>query len=84
MVICMQKATSSLTSFLRYCKVIADLLFWELWECLTISIKIFESLMLICMQNINFTLQVFLEILQQYCKFVTLSTLGIAGYAHPN
>ena len=34
-----KKATSSLTSFLRYCKDIAHLLFWELWECLTIPIK---------------------------------------------
>ena len=28
--------TSSLTCFLRYCKGIANLQFWELWECLTI------------------------------------------------
>ena len=34
-----QKSISSLTSFLRYCKDIANLLFWEVWECLTISIK---------------------------------------------
>ena len=26
--------------FLRYCKDIANLLLWELWECLTIPIKI--------------------------------------------
>ena len=49
-----KKSTSSLTSFLRYytdniqtiyllfCKII-KLLFWELWKCLTISIKIIVS-----------------------------------------
>ena len=40
-----KKSTSSLTSCLRYCKDIANLLFWELWECLTISIK---TIVLIC------------------------------------
>ena len=39
-----KKSTSSLTSFLRYCKDIANLLFWELWEYLTISIKIIVSI----------------------------------------
>ena len=33
------KSTSSLTSFLKYCKDIANLLFWELWEFLIIPIK---------------------------------------------
>ena len=32
-------STSSLTSFMRYCKDIANLLFWEIWQCLTIPIK---------------------------------------------
>ena len=35
-----KKSTSSLTSFLKYCKDIENLLFWELWECLIIPIKI--------------------------------------------
>ena len=35
MLICMQKkSTLSLTSFLRYCKEIANLLFWVIWACL--------------------------------------------------
>ena len=34
MFICMQKWTPSLTYFLRYCKGIANLQFWVLWECL--------------------------------------------------
>ena len=29
-----KKSTSSLTSFLRYCKEIANLLFWVIWACL--------------------------------------------------
>ena len=40
-----KKSTSSLTSSLRYCKDIANLLFWELWECLTIPNK---TIVLIC------------------------------------
>ena len=39
-----KKSTSSLTYFLRYCKDIANLLFWELWECLAISINITLSI----------------------------------------
>ena len=34
-----KKWTPSLTSFLRYCKDIADLLLWVLWECLIMSIN---------------------------------------------
>ena len=33
-----KKSTSALSSFLRYCKDIANLLSWELWEFLTIYI----------------------------------------------
>ena len=36
----MQKINLSLTSFLIYCKGIASLLFWGIWECLNIPIKI--------------------------------------------
>ena len=38
-----KKSTSCVTSFLRYCKDTANLLFWELREHLTISIKITVS-----------------------------------------
>ena len=44
MFICMQKSTSSLTSFRRYHKNIENLLFWELWEFLIITIKIMVSI----------------------------------------
>ena len=39
-----KKSTPSLTSLLRYCKEIANLLFWDLWECLTIPIKTIVSI----------------------------------------
>ena len=82
MLICMKKSTS----FLRCWKSIANLLFWELWECLTISIKIKASTWrnLIYLQaKINFIPHVFLEILQICCKLVILGTSGMTGYTHP-
>ena len=44
------KRNPFLTSFLRYCKDIANLLFWVLWECLVMpinndSITLWENLM---------------------------------------
>ena len=67
-----KKSTSYLTSFLRYCKGIANLLFWKLWECLTIPIKnhsinFQETFMLICMQQITHSLTFFLR----YCKEIS-------------
>ena len=67
-----KKSTSSLTSFLRYCKNIANLLFWKFWECLTIPIKnhsinFQETFMLICMQQITHSLTFFLR----YCKEIS-------------
>ena len=64
-----KKSTSSLTCFLNYCKDIADLLFWELWECLAIPIKnhiinLQETFVRICMLQINFITHFFLR----YCK----------------
>ena len=34
-------------------------------------------------QKLNFILHVFFEILQRYCKFIVLGTLGMPGYTHP-
>ena len=67
-----KKSTSSLTSFLRYCKNIANLLFSKLWECLTIPIKnhsinFQETFMLICMQQITHSLTFFFR----YCKEIS-------------
>ena len=39
-----KKSTSSLASFLRCCKDMANLVFCELWECLTITIKNIASI----------------------------------------
>ena len=72
-----------LTSFLRYCKDIANLLFWELWECLAIPIKMILSICsnLSCLsacQKINFITQ-FFKILQRSSKLVILGNLGMSG-----
>ena len=70
-----KKSTSSLTSFFLYWKDIANMLFWEFWECLTIPIKNhginFEhAFMFVCMQKINFLTHFFLKILQRNPDFL--------------
>ena len=65
-----KKLSSSLISFLIYCKDIANLLFWELWEWLIISIKnhsinLQETFVPMCMQQISFITHFFLKILKQ-------------------
>ena len=82
-----KKSTSSLTSFMRYYKGIANFLFWEFWESLSIPIKnhcinFKENFMLICMQKINFISNVFLEIFQRNSKLVILGHLGMLGHTH--
>ena len=68
-VIYMQKMNSiPVFFFFRYCKNIANLLHWVLSECLikpinNDSITLQETLMLICMQKINFIFNLFIEIL---------------------
>ena len=83
------KSTSSVTSFLRYCKEITNLLFWKLWECLAIPIKnhrinLYETFMLICIQKINFITHFFLKILKRNNKLVILGNLGMHGNIHLN
>ena len=79
-----KKSFSSLTSFLTYCKDTTDLLFWELWKCLTIPIKIVVSIsiMLTCMQKINFFIHYFLKILQRNSNGFILGNLGMHGHTH--
>ena len=82
-----KKLTSSLTSFLRYCKDIANLLFWKLWECLTMPMKIIVSVCskLSCLsawKKIKFITYFFLQILQRNSKLVLLGTLDMPGYVH--
>ena len=74
----------SLTSFLKYCKDIVNLLFWKLWECLTIPIKIIvwicsKLLYLPACKKINFITHFFLKILQRNSKLVILGNLSIPG-----
>ena len=84
-----KKLMSSLTSFLRYCEDIANLLFQELWECLSISIKSYiinlqHNFMLIYMLKINFITHFSLKILQKNSKLVILGKLGMSGHTHLN
>ena len=74
-----------LSSFLRYCKDIANLLFWGLLECWTTPIKshninLQETFMFICMQKINFIPHFFLKILQRNSKIVPLGNLNMIGH----
>ena len=87
MFICMQKSTSSLTFVLRYCKGIANLLFWKLGMFdhphQNHSINLQETLTLICMQKINFITHFSFKILQRNSKQVILGNLGMPGYVNP-
>ena len=79
-----KKSTSSLPSFLRYCKDITSLLFWVFWAFLAMTSRsdttnLQNTLMLIFMQKIIFIPRLFLEILQRYCKLVILGIY--LGYA---
>ena len=83
-----KKSTSSFTSFLRYCKEMANLLFQVIWTCMATytlndSINLKKPLMFICRQKINFILHIFLKLLERYCKLVILGPLHMASYAHP-
>ena len=70
---------------MRYCKDIAKLLFWNLWECLTIPIK---TLLLICrklfkhlcMQKINFITHFYGKILQRNRKLVIFGNLSMLDH----
>ena len=87
MFICMQKKkTSTLTSFLRYRKDIANLLFWQLRECLAIPIKIILSICskLSCLsecKKINLITQ-FFKILQRNGKLIILGNLGMSRHTN--
>ena len=63
-----KKSTSSLTSFLRYCKDFADMLYWVFWACLANttengSINLWTSLKSTFLQKIKFIPPFFPEIL---------------------
>ena len=83
-----KKSSSSLTSFWRHCKDIAQLLFWELWECLTIHIKIIVLIRsklprLSAYKKSTSSLTSFLR----YCKEIALvvwGNLGLSAHTHLN
>ena len=88
MLTCMLKTNFITDSLLRYCKEIANLLFWVIWACLATPLKWqyqFEGTFDIYQQTKKSfsSFMFFLEILQQYCKFVILGTLGIPGHVPP-
>ena len=62
-----KKWTSSLTSFLKYCKDLAKLLFWVLCARLAHQNRKFDFYLY---AKINFTPPFFLKILQRHCKFI--------------
>ena len=66
---------------MRYYKDIANLLFWELWKCLTIPIKIILSICskfscLPACKKIDFIIHIFLEILQKNSFYFEHFILG--------
>ena len=78
-----KKSTTSLSSFLRYCKDNTSFQYWILWAHLamndTVSLK--KTLMLIFMEKIIFIPHLFFEILQRYCKIVIFGTLGMSCHS---
>ena len=76
-----QKVNFIPTSFMRYCKYFANLLFWVLLAGMAILNKINGmSLMFIWRQNINFTPPCSFSILQRYSRVAILDTLGMPRY----
>ena len=80
MFIYMQKINFIFNLFLRYFKDIANLLFWKLWECLTIYIKIILSIcsklscLSVCKKS-TLSLNSFLG----YCKEITNLLFRVIG-----
>ena len=88
---CLSKSKKSSSFFpfaLRYCKDTTNLLFWVLWECLTISHKKSQHQSVgnfhayLHAEKINFITHFFLKILQRNSKLVVLGNLGMPGHAH--
>ena len=73
-----KNSTASLNTFLRYCKDIVNLLYWELWKCLAILIKnhninLLETFMLFFINKINFITHFFLTIVSVWWNVWCLS-----------
>ena len=85
---CMQKPKFITSNFfLRFCKDIANLLFWKLWECFTICIKnysidMLKTFMLICMQKNQLHHSLLSKILQRNSRLVILANLIMLGHTH--
>ena len=82
-----KKSTSSLPSFWDIAKTLQTCYFWVLRACQTVTSKnnitsLKKTFLFIFMWKIIFIPHLFLEILQRYCKLVSLGTLGARNHAH--
>ena len=82
-----KKSTSSLPSFWDIAKTLQTCYFWVLRACQTVtsnnnSTSLKKTFLFIFMWKIIFIPHLFLEILQRYCKLVSLGTLGARNHAH--
>ena len=82
-----KKSTSSLPSFWDIAKTLQTCYFWVLRAYQTVTSKnnitsLKKTFLFIFMWKIIFIPHLFLEILQRYCKLVSLGTLGARNHAH--
>ena len=82
-----KKSTSSLPSFWDIAKTLQTCYFWVLRAYQTVTSKnnitsLKKTFLFIFMWKIIFIPHLFLEILQRYCKLVSLGTLGACNHAH--
>ena len=84
-----KKSTSFFFLFsLRYCKDIANFLFWVLWEFLIISHQKSQQESVgnfrayLHAKKINFITHFLIKILQRNTKLVILGNLGMPGHTH--
>ena len=85
--ICMQKLNLIFNFFFEIFKYIANLLFWELWECLVIHIKIILSIasklsyLSACKKSIS-SINSFLRYCREIANMFFFSNLGMPGQMH--
>ena len=75
--------------FFRYCKDIANFLFWVLWACLAMTsksdgISLQKTLMFIFIQKIKFIPHLFLKILLIFYNLIIMVTLTMPYQAQQN
>ena len=79
-----KKSTSSLLSFLRYCKDVTDLLFWVLWACLVMTSKTILPACRRCWCLSSRKKNIFLSTLPwNITKILQICYFGYFGHAKP-